>query len=47
MNEVDIKITIRMYFRPIYDKENPPIEKFNGTLSSTQLETSMNNVHIA
>ena len=33
MSEVDIKTSIRMYFRPIYDRDNPAIDKFNETLS--------------
>ena len=45
MDEIDIKTSIRMYFRASYDKENSAMEKFNDTLSMKKLDTLMNDVH--
>ena len=45
MNEVDIKKSIRMYFRVSYNKENSEIEKSNDTLSIPKFDTLMNNTY--
>ena len=47
INEVDIKISIRMYFKPVYDKDNSEMEKFSETLNLKKIETLMENVHTA
>ena len=33
MNEKDIKTSIRMYLRPMYDVNNSGIEKFNNPMT--------------
>ena len=47
INEVDIKISIRMYFKPVHDKDNSEMEKISETLNLKKIETLMKNVHTA
>ena len=39
MNEADLKTSVRMYVRSIYDKDNSAMDKFNETLSLKEFET--------
>ena len=47
MNEVDIKTSIKIFFRTSYDKEKSTMEKINDTLSMKKFDTLMNNLHTA
>ena len=45
MNEKDIKTSIRMYFRPMYDVNNSVIEKFNNAMTKDKYNMSVKSVH--
>ena len=41
MNEVDIKTSIRIYFRPVYDKDNSAMENLHERLNLKKFESLM------
>lgn len=45
INEKDIKTSIRMYFRPMYDVDNSGIEKFNNSTTFDKYNILVNSVH--
>ena len=45
INEKDIKTSIIMYFRPIYDVDNSGIEKFNNSMTFDKYNMLVNRVH--
>ena len=45
MNEKDIKTSIRMYFRLMYDVNNSGIEKFNNSMTFDKYNVLVNSVH--
>ena len=45
MNEKDIKTSIRLYFRSMYDVNNSGIEKFNNSMTKDKYNMLVNSVH--
>ena len=45
MNEKDIKTSIRMYFRPMYDVNYLGIEKLNNSMTKDKYNMLVNSVH--
>ena len=45
MNEIYIKTSIRMYFRPMYDVNNSGIEKFNNSMTIDKYIVLVNSAH--
>ena len=45
MNEVDIKTSIRIYFRPVYDKDNSAMGNVNERLNLKKFESLMKKFH--
>ena len=45
MNEKDIKTSIRLHFRPMYDVNNSRIVKFNNSMTKDKYYMLVNSVH--
>ena len=45
MNRKDIKTSIRMYFRPMYDVNISGIEKINNSMTKDKYKMIVNSVH--